>query len=397
MRNSKVSACFELCLQTEHEISGDLLLELDANLLKELEIPQFGKRLRIAQAIGELRGERRTRPSSIDHPASGSASPAPVADEDYAWHGSRKGSVIDSPIAAPIHEEEESHDLPSAREAPSIISAHSRASSMPASPVTPGGKRSSAGSAIGHKKNKASVDKPASERMSFFSVNRARKPPPPREEEAALEKNRSLSRLGFASTNRPSKGPAPSAPSPPAQRLSVTSPKAGETVLDKIGKPDHAGYMKKKGERYNSWKMRYFVLRGPHLYYMRSEQETRAKGHIDLTGHRVVVDENVHAGEYGFRIVGGSGDKTHAFSSPEQAIVRGWMKALIKATIARDYSAPVVSSCNIPTIPLIEAQAMSPAPRPPSPTQRDATQRASRRDNVNQLTVSHVTVDRGRR
>ena len=39
----------------EHEITGDLLLELDANLLKELDIPAFGKRLRIAQAIGELK------------------------------------------------------------------------------------------------------------------------------------------------------------------------------------------------------------------------------------------------------------------------------------------------------------------------------------------------------
>lgn len=46
---------------------------------------------------------------------------------------------------------------------------------------------------------------------------------------------------------------------------------------------------------------------------------------------------------------------------------------------------PVMSSVNIPTIPLQVAQAMSPAPRPPSPTQRDATQRALRRENPNQL------------
>ena len=30
-----------------------------------------------------------------------------------------------------------------------------------------------------------------------------------------------------------------------------------------------------------------------------------------------------------------------AFSSPEQTVVREWMKALMKATIARDYSVPV--------------------------------------------------------
>ncbi len=29
--------------------------------------------------------------------------------------------------------------------------------------------------------------------------------------------------------------------------------------------------MKKKGERYNSWKNRYFVLKGSHLYYMKDK------------------------------------------------------------------------------------------------------------------------------
>jgi hypothetical protein len=51
---------------------------------------------------------------------------------------------------------------------------------------------------------------------------------------------------------------------------------------------------------------------------------------------------------------------------------------------------PVVSSCNIPTIPLAEAQALS--PRPPSPAARDATQRASRRENTNTLTARDASV-----
>lgn len=46
---------------TEHEISGDVLLELDANILKtELEIHAFGKRTRIMKEITELR-----RPPSV--------------------------------------------------------------------------------------------------------------------------------------------------------------------------------------------------------------------------------------------------------------------------------------------------------------------------------------------
>lgn len=47
---------------TEQEITGDVLLELDANILKsEIGIAAFGKRVRIVNAINELR-----RPPSID-------------------------------------------------------------------------------------------------------------------------------------------------------------------------------------------------------------------------------------------------------------------------------------------------------------------------------------------
>lgn len=48
----------------------------------------------------------------------------------------------------------------------------------------------------------------------------------------------------------------------------------GQSVLDQIGEPDHAGWLRKKGERYNSWKLRYLVLRGSHLYYLRSNSRT---------------------------------------------------------------------------------------------------------------------------
>lgn len=58
---------FEL-YPSEHEITGDVLLDLDVNLLKsELEIHAFGKRMRIANAIAELRRP----PSIISSSASG--------------------------------------------------------------------------------------------------------------------------------------------------------------------------------------------------------------------------------------------------------------------------------------------------------------------------------------
>jgi hypothetical protein len=53
---------------------------------------------------------------------------------------------------------------------------------------------------------------------------------------------------------------------------------------------------------------------------------------------------------------------------------------------------PVISSVNIPTIPLTVAQTMNPAPRPPSPGARDATQRAMRRENPRQLSTRDAQV-----
>ncbi|QRV73324.1 SH3 domain protein [Ceratobasidium sp. AG-Ba] len=148
--------------------------------------------------------------------------------------------------------------------------------------------------------------------------------------------------------------------------------KPGERAVDQIGEPDYNGWMRKKGDRYNSWKLRYFVLKGPHLYYLRSRTETKIKGYINITGYKVIADETVNPGHYGFRIVHDT-LKPHFFSSEEQA------------TIIRNFSDPVRSSCNIPTIPLVVAQQMNPAPRPPSPSEREAAQRAARRENPNQL------------
>jgi hypothetical protein len=69
----------------------------------------------------------------------------------------------------------------------------------------------------------------------------------------------------------------------------------------------------------------------------RSSQETKIKGYINILGYKVIVDENVNPGRYGFRIVHDH-DRTHLFSSDEQLVVREWMKSLMKATIGRDYT-----------------------------------------------------------
>ncbi|RXK41104.1 hypothetical protein M231_01507 [Tremella mesenterica] len=397
----------------EHEISGDLLLELDANLLKELDIPQFGKRLRIAQAIAELQrpsslvsaSSQQMSPNGMPLPPSSNPSyrgmsapptalaqpfmthspPAQFSEDGYsAWSHTRKPSMTPSTMPPPMEAISESATFASPHSSMPANGTSTAASSLPASPITPNSatvKRESTGS-MGHKKGKVSVDKP--DRLSFFG--RSRKPAPPTyiSTTPGMEQ-RSSSRLGFGSGGNRVHHVQPATPE---QLRKPSSGLGSAAALKQIGTPDHSGYMKKKGETYGGWKTRFFVLKGAHLYYMKSEHEDRVKGHIDLRGHRVIVDENTHPGSYGFRLIGG--DKPHFFSSSEQTAIRQWMKALMKATIARDYSVPVTSSCNIPTIPLAQAQAMS--PRPPSPATRDATQRATRRENVNQLTAHDASV-----
>ena len=90
-------------------------------------------------------------------------------------------------------------------------------------------------------------------------------------------------------------------------------------------------------------------------------------------GYKVLADENVDPGRYGFRIVHDN-DKPHYFSSDEQLVVREWMKALMKATITRDYTSKLspllIAECRLsqrarrPTNVLVQHSHHTPHRRP---------------------------------
>lgn len=44
-----------------------------------------------------------------------------------------------------------------------------------------------------------------------------------------------------------------------------------DTVLVQIGRPDHEGWVRKRGGHFSTWKTRYLVLKGPHLYWLKSD------------------------------------------------------------------------------------------------------------------------------
>lgn len=65
-----------------------------------------------------------------------------------------------------------------------------------------------------------------------------------------------------------------------AQVSGIAGLKEGLSVLEQIGTPDYNGWLHKKGDSYNAWKYRYLVLKGPHLYWMRSNSKTVRLFHL---------------------------------------------------------------------------------------------------------------------
>lgn len=143
---------------------------------------------------------------------------------------------------------------------------------------------------------------------------------------------------------------------------------------------DFSGWMNKRGSvAVGTWKARFFTLKGTRLSYFSSFSDTKEKGLIDITSHRVVpVGEedkfvaiyaaSVGAGRHCFKLVPPSPGsrkgvtftvpKVHYFAVDSREEMRNWINALMKATIDRDDSVPVVSSCATPTVSLAKAREM---------------------------------------
>ncbi|RIA79537.1 hypothetical protein C1645_794147 [Glomus cerebriforme] len=145
-------------------------------------------------------------------------------------------------------------------------------------------------------------------------------------------------------------------------------------VLKKIGKPDHEGWLKKQGDKYKTFKNRYCILKGTNLYYLKSDkslQKSRIKGQIDLNGYKIISDENVYQGKYGFKLVHDT-ERPYFFVHEDLETMRGWIKAIMKSTIERNITVPITSSSQIQTVPLSEAskvanRMLQPRPAPPPP------------------------------
>ncbi|BGP53427.1 hypothetical protein JCM8202v2_000986 [Rhodotorula sphaerocarpa] len=457
----------------EHEITGDVLLEMDVHMLKEIDLVAFGRRVRVYNGIKELRQRTQqgnlmasvsyasgfTSPSvnGFDHtedvpgaPLAGLGLPEELTPAETVKQETTLAQQQPTVPPVPIETDVRSPEGPSEK-SPAQKEVEGDADSLEKRVEQEQPPLSSTASSLRPKSSRRSqqteqtateataptteIDPAATpplgrersrgEKSGFFggtlpglpATGRNRKPPPrvpsallmgsdgavPRQksrstfQDRAKRSTRLFSSLGASSgserspttgqsvRSRPSNSTiaagrdAPTAmsvksvdPATEAMMRKRDSKVMDGNLMDKIGRPDHSGWMRKKGEKYNTWKMRFFVLKGTYLYYLKSEAEQRAKGVIDLTGYRVVSDPDIRPGEFAFKLVHEK-ERAHYFAAAEQITIRTWMKEILKATIFRDYSDPVVSSCDIDVLSLEAAKSRS--PRPPSPARRAEIQK----------------------
>lgn len=142
-----------------------------------------------------------------------------------------------------------------------------------------------------------------------------------------------------------------------------------------------SGWMSKKSGSTIGWRSRYFTLHGTRLLYFTSLKDKKERGLIDITAHKVIpinsddsssdkyiamYASSTGFGRYCFKLVPPAPGfkkgltftqpKTHFFAVETQDEMRGWLKALMTATIDIDDTVPVVSSCLTPTVSLSKAQ-----------------------------------------
>lgn len=399
----------------EHEVNGASLLSLDINMLKEIDIIAYGRRFKLASAIDELRHSATTpaptRASAHMMPApvpsgaptmqerprvtSGPARPAPAIDIPQGLSPSAMAAPVTAPAAAPTETDRHVPTKPSLYlRSPQRDEAFQPRAAPPDTPVAPEPVPPS----------KGYVPEPMPPSKGYVpepmppSDGYVREPMPPSDGHVPEPRPTSSLPFGDSASLRPVMPNEPIAqPSVPSVSLDdpaysgATASDAADrqSVLNRIGSIARQGWVKKRGERYNRWNNRYLILHGMDLIVLRDPSADKVKNLIPLHGYKVVSDESANAVGYTFKIVHDT-QRTHYFSFEDATAMRGWMKAIMKATIGRDFSQPVISSYSNGTISLEEAQRMR--PRPPSPTSRMRVQLENARFNPGQLTSKDAMV-----
>ncbi|RCI04627.1 polar growth protein [Rhizopus stolonifer] len=374
----------------DQEITGDILLDLSIDTLKELGINTFGKRYKIMQAITSLKDEfnvEKLNPHSNQLPPipNASLSTSAIPHSSLSRSSTRlRRSNSQSTMTSSIHEGGDAlYQFP--RKAPlppinhhasdidtnSLLSVRqSRDVQRPPSPQS----LSSSGISRSNTYNTVSSGgsrAPRSRELSPDpkSLNRALSQKGLQHSTIEEHNHWSISDITqgnikpMTSKSTPTRQPLHTTNT---HKLSVspfeeTSSRASTT--ESFHAPEHEGWLHKQSDKYKTWNKRWFVLKGTNLFYFKSPKEVRMKGIINLRGYRIVTDETIHGGKYCFKAQHES-ERTFFFYTDSERSMKVWLTVLIKATISRDFRAPVMSSNQMATVPLEIARRMR--PRPPS-------------------------------
>ncbi|KAI8096342.1 uncharacterized protein BX664DRAFT_323710 [Halteromyces radiatus] len=343
----------------EQEITGDILLDLTMDSLKELGVRTFGKRYRIIQEIQRLRSV--IMPENIDTTISSNNKSAsnnisissqsestslpspPLTNFNLTPSQSKTSSPIENamfeyPRKAPPPPTQcyQSHDnnLNSATSTTTIK--HTMNISRPLSPpstISTNISRSNTSSSYGTSIHSGERS-PDSQHTTFASIRHSF--------QRKHHKVDDSTKLHLANTKE-----------------SIARSSSPVTMVA----PIHEGWLYKRGDKYKKWNKRWFELKDDHLYYYSHPKDSHVRGVIKLQGYRIQSDPAMYSGKYCFK-AHHDRERTFYFYTEKESSMKQWVNVLMKATITRDYHAPVMSSNPVNTVSLALARQMR--PRPPS-------------------------------
>ncbi|KAI9317750.1 hypothetical protein BX666DRAFT_2154550 [Dichotomocladium elegans] len=354
----------------DQEITGDILLELTPELLKELGITTFGKRFKIHTAIKTL---KENLSAELQDPAENSSSDHAVSPMD-----GRKlvqSSSIGSTCLSSRYKQLDLEDSRTSDHPRSNRNYHTASSTgPPISPTAPKPqthntqriyeafaahgsstnadiRQTGIGSTLSNRlKNTKAAGKQWTFRQATPDIQISHSNPPVQDMPLSRSKSCPLSsnhlRLFFSSAKN-----------------STTAEKHNIDHGVDARKIDMEGWLHKRGDKCKLWSKRWFVLSGSDLFCFRNPGDSVVKATICLRNHRILLDEHICTGKYCFKLQDTHGRTFYFYTTSEQSL-KDWVRALLKASIVRDDKTPVLTSSQLRTVTLDVAQRMK--PRPPS-------------------------------
>ncbi|KAG2204699.1 hypothetical protein INT47_011995, partial [Mucor saturninus] len=399
----------------DQEISGDILLELTLDSLKELSVTTFGKRFKIHSAINVLRQESKKQ----QYAEARVQSPIPENPISVIYNSNKQPSYVDDDLVSDYSTVIRNSKLPSQKllARPSIpldmdlIASSPRLSTLVErqgsisnthtdKPVRPPQQQQHQSpqkqqfnlQQFNQQQQQYNQQQQQQQRQQQQQQQQQQQrqkmnppqrptshqyPPPPTMSTSSEWKRNTMNNIKSQEMEEPRSSTSSrysfmrSSLLPNNNKLQSVIPSAtmvrrSEDVVSLAEvsvSPDMEGWLYKQGDKYKTWNKRWFVLKSNNLFYFKSPKAVRMKGIINLKGYRIEVDESIHPGKYCFKAHHGK-ERTFYFFTEHEKAMKDWLKALMKATIARDFATPVMSSSTIPTISLEMARKMR--PRPPS-------------------------------